>query len=126
MHPLITDNLDDLVVLCRRHRVVHLDLFGSATTADFDVSPNGDSPISGSNSGDYSAVNSGGGESDIDFLVEFEAMEPADHAQYYFDFLQALSDLFHRDIDLVEDGAIRNPYFRRAVDASRVKLYDAA
>ncbi len=47
-------------------------------------------------------------------------------ADRYFGLLEDLELLFHRRIDLVEAGAIRNPYFRREVDANKYTLYDAA
>ena len=34
-------------------------------------------------------------------------------------------DLFGRPIDLVEDSAIKNPYFRESVDETREPLYAA-
>jgi len=34
-------------------------------------------------------------------------------------------DLFGRNVDLVETGAIRNPYFLRAIAKDRVVLYAA-
>jgi predicted nucleotidyltransferase len=44
----------------------------------------------------------------------------------YFDFHAALERLFGRSVDLVEQSAIRNPYFRQAVDhGQRVLLYVA-
>ena len=97
------DVLEALVVLCRRHRVRDLALFGSATGADFDP-----------------------GRSDIDLLVEFEPMPPTDHMQNYFGLLEALEALFGRKVDLVERAAVRNPYVLGSILKSRVPLYAAA
>ena len=33
-------------------------------------------------------------------------------------------DLFGRNVDLVTERSIRNPYFRKAVEASRISIYD--
>jgi hypothetical protein len=38
--------------------------------------------------------------------------------------LLALEQLFQREIDLVTERSIRNPYFRKAVEASRQLVYD--
>jgi uncharacterized protein len=89
-----------LLELCRKYDVLRLDLFGSAVREDFD--PN---------------------KSDLDFLVQFNNFTIHNAADRYFDFLFDLEALFGRKVDLVSDSAIRNPYFRKAVDAERVNLY---
>lgn len=103
MSPDIEGKRPELRALCARIGVRRLDLFGSGARKDFDPS-----------------------SSDLDFLVEFEPMTAARHAEAYFALEEGLSELFGRPVDVVESGAIRNPYFRKAVEASRVLLYDAA
>ena len=49
-------------------------------------------------------------------------MGPADQ---FFGLLEALESLFDRPIDLVDEQAIRNPYFRRGVEATREPIYVA-
>jgi predicted nucleotidyltransferase len=88
--------------LCREFHVEELYLFGSAA------------------SGDFRRL-----RSDIDFLVRFKSSTPADHADRYFGLLAGLRDLFHRRIDLIEIGALKNPYFRESAEANRVLLYEA-
>ena len=78
-------------------------LFGSAATGSFDP-----------------------GISDLDVLAEFEPMPPARRADSYFGLLAELEQLFGVAIDLIEPGPIRNPYFRQAVEATRVVLFEAA
>jgi hypothetical protein len=63
---------------------------------------------------------------DFDLLVEFESLTPADHADSYFGLLEELEDLLQAPVDLVEPRAIRNPFFRGAVEANQVNLYAAA
>lgn len=41
----------------------------------------------------------------------------------YFDFKFALEELLHRDVDLVEYEAIRNPYFKAEVDETKQPIY---
>ncbi|BAU49177.1 DNA polymerase III subunit beta [Sulfurifustis variabilis] len=102
MHPLIAEQHSALEDLCRRHQVRRLALFGSAATGKFEP-----------------------GRSDLDFLVEFHPLSPAERADAYFGLLLALQDLFHRPIDLVEEGASDNPYFLRSVERSKALLYAA-
>lgn len=63
--------------------------------------------------------------SDLDFLVEFHDLEPGTHADAYFGLLQDLESLFERKIDLVMDRAVKNKYFREAVNRDRVVVYAA-
>jgi len=80
-----------------------LSLFGSATTDQFDPK-----------------------NSDLDFLVEFKPVSPSEQAEHYFGLMEDLQILFGMQVDLVESASILNPYFRAAVEKSRVPLYDAA
>ncbi|MCB9878972.1 MAG: nucleotidyltransferase domain-containing protein [Planctomycetes bacterium] len=102
MHPLIEKNRAALAELCRRHHARSLDLFGSAATSKFDPTT-----------------------SDIDFLVEFEEVEPGAFSAAYFGLLEGLSELFGRDIDLVVESSIENPYFRESIERTRTPLYAA-
>jgi predicted nucleotidyltransferase len=100
MIDLVRHKREDLIQLCRRYFVKRLELFGSATGSHF--------------------VD---GKSDLDFLVVFEATTPAQHAERYFGLLASLQDLFERPVDLVELGAIRNPYFLEGIRDTRRDVY---
>ncbi len=102
MNPLIESRRSELEQFCKRFRVKRLDLFGSAATGDFKSEA-----------------------SDLDFLVEFQPLPPNERADSYFGLLFALEDLFQRKIDLVEIGAVQNPYFLRSANQSRTLLYAA-
>ncbi|MBX6765113.1 MAG: nucleotidyltransferase domain-containing protein [Rubrobacteraceae bacterium] len=105
MTELIAAKKSELRALCERYRVERLALFGSALRDDFD---------------------SDSGESDLDFCVEFRPMTPQEHAEAYFGLLEDLESLFGRRVDLVEIGAVRNPYLRREIKTSQQTLYAAA
>ncbi len=93
----------DLARVCSARRVRRLVLFGSAVRGGFDAE-----------------------RSDVDLLVEFEPMPPVEHAEAYFGLQEDLEGLLGRAVDLVEAAAVRNPYFREAVERSHVELYAAA
>lgn len=99
---ILREHEKSLDELCRKHGVERLDAFGSVVSADFDAE-----------------------RSDIDFVVRFAPCEPAEHAERYFGLLNDLEDLFGRGIDLVEEGAVKNPYFREAMNRSRTPVYGA-
>jgi len=83
---------------CRRWKVRELSLFGSVVRDDF------------------------GPDSDVDVLVSFapEAMWS------YWELVDARSELrgvFGRDVDLIEERSLRNPYRRRAILRDKKVLY---
>jgi len=102
MQEIITKNLDAIIRICKDRKVRRLAVFGSAAGDRFD-------PL----------------KSDLDLLVEFEAMSPADHAEQFFGLAGDLETVFSRHVDLVEPGPIRNPYFRKSVEETQVELFPA-
>lgn len=62
--------------------------------------------------------------SDADFLVEFdpEAKRGLDN---YFAFKAELEALLQRGVDLVEPGALRNPYLLAGINSARELVYAA-
>ena len=98
----IEDKLGPLTKLCQQYGVRKLVLFGSALGDDFDPQ-----------------------RSDLDFLVDFQALPAGEYAKSYFGLLQDLEALFGRSVDLVEAGSIHNPYVRRAVEAHQETVYAA-
>ena len=97
----------ELADICRRHAVRALWLFGSAIGI-----PGDDRQF--------------GATSDLDFLVEFQPLPEGRRADAYFRLRDALTDLFHRPIDLVTLESVTNPYFARSIHATKVPLYAAA
>jgi predicted nucleotidyltransferase len=56
----------------------------------------------------------------------FDAEAGSEHAGAYFGLMEDLDRLLGVPVDLVEAGAIRNPYFQEAVRNTQVVLYEAA
>ena len=63
--------------------------------------------------------------SDVDALVEFAPVTVASAVERHFFLRQDLEALFGRQVDLVVAKAMRNPYFIREVESTRVLVYDA-
>ena len=103
MYLIIEQNLDEIIRICTHRRVRHLAVFGSAIDDRFDPD-----------------------RSDIDLLVEFENMQPAEHADQYFGLAEDLERLLNRPVDLVEPEGVRNPYFRKSFEETQVEIYAAA
>ena len=94
---------DTLPALCRRFCVRQLDLFGSAAEGRFDPA-----------------------RSDLDFLVAFEGVAGSAYADAYFGLREGLAELFGREVDLITEPALENPYLRRQVEAQRRRLFPPA
>lgn len=62
-------------------------------------------------------------ESDIDLIVDFSNIAVEDYADNYFDFKFSLQDILKRPIDLLEEKAIKNPYFRQLLNQQRQLVY---
>lgn len=102
MHPAIAQHRPGISAICQRYSIQRLDVFGSAARADdFDAST-----------------------SDADFLVEFEADMPVG-LDAFFGAKADLEKLLGRDVDLVEPGAIRNPFVLASINRSRESVYAA-
>lgn len=63
-------------------------------------------------------------DSDVDFLVEFENVDIQNYFDNYMDFKEKLETLLNRQVDLVENQAIRNPIFRRIIDRDKRLVYE--
>lgn len=98
---LIELNMDRIIALCKKYKVAKLWVFGSILTPRFND------------------------DSDVDLSVSFRKDEIAllDYADNFLDFLDELKTLFGRDVDLVSEDAVRNPYFRRELDATKLLIY---
>ena len=103
MHPEIADRKEEIAGICRRCRVSRLEVFGSAARgSDFDPET-----------------------SDADFLVQFGPDDGLDPLGQFFDLVDALSGALGRPVDLVEEGAVTNPYLLAAINRSRELVYAA-
>lgn len=103
MHKIIADNREAISELCRHYGVRKLEVFGSAArAADFDPT-----------------------NSDADFLVEYLRPPQLGPLEEFFGFRDALADLLERPVDLVEPGAIKNPYIAKEIGNGRELVYAA-
>jgi predicted nucleotidyltransferase len=102
MVAMLQDKQQAIAELCARYGVRRLDVFGSALREDFRP-----------------------GESDVDLLVEFGAMDGYDKARAYFDLLEELRSLLGTDVDLVMVGAVKNRYIARDIERTKQVLFAA-
>jgi|SaaInl7_200m_RNA_FD_contig_31_2401648_length_979_multi_4_in_0_out_0_3 uncharacterized protein len=86
--------------LCRDLSVKRLEYVGSASRGDFDSE-----------------------SSDIDVLIQFEGDEGL--FDRYFALKFGLERIFGRKVDVIQDGAVRNPHLRASLDQDRMAVYEA-
>jgi predicted nucleotidyltransferase len=102
MQPIIAENRDKIIELCRQHHVRRLSVFGSAVRDDFDPE-----------------------RSDVDLLVDFVRTPKVHYAANFFALQKSLQQLLSRDVDLVIDGSVNNSRLR-AIIANEAQLVYAA
>lgn len=89
-----------IITLCAKHKVKKLSAFGSVLRNDFSS------------------------KSDIDLLVNFQDITLESYADNYFNFKFSLEDLLQRPVDLIEEDALKNPYFKNSVRKSCQLIYE--
>lgn len=100
MH-LVEINLRKIIDICKRFHVRKLWVFGSILTSRFNE------------------------QSDVDLCVDFDKskIDIFDYADNFFDFQYALEEIFGRKVDITEDAAVQNPYFRQELNETRRLIY---
>lgn len=95
----LSANRSKLIELCRALSVRRLELVGSAAREDFREE-----------------------SSDIDVLTEFEG----NHALFdrYFDLKFGLEKIFDRKVDIIQSGAVKNPYIRASLEQDKMVIYE--
>lgn len=96
---IVENNIDKIKYLCTKHKVSKLFAFGSVLTNRFQ------------------------NDSDIDLIVDFGDVDLYNYADNYFDLKFSLEKLFKRNVDLLENKAINNPYLRQSIDSSKQLIY---
>ena len=104
MNAIITDNREKIEDICREHHVASLYTFGSVNTDKFNE------------------------DSDVDLIVSFdmEQLPIEEYADVYFDMLFTLEELLNREVDLVTERSIKNPYFKEEIAKNRVLIYKSS
>ena len=93
--------LNQIKVLCKKHKVRNLFVFGSVLTENFT------------------------NNSDIDLIIDININDPIEYAENYFNFKFTLEDLLNRKIDLLEQKALKNKYFIENIDKTKKVIYAA-
>ncbi|HYG40984.1 MAG TPA: nucleotidyltransferase domain-containing protein [Cytophagales bacterium] len=96
---VLTQHIAQIKELCDLNNVKSLFAFGSVTTDKLKR------------------------ESDIDLVVEIDDNDPLSYSDHYFNLKFQLEQLLKRQIDLLEQKAIINPYLREQIEKTKVLVY---
>ena len=97
---IVLDNyMISIAKLCETYKVRTLYAFGSVLTEKFHK------------------------DSDVDFIVDFENLSVEDYVDNYFDLKFSLEDILKRPVDLLEEKAIKNPYFKQNINQQKQLVY---
>ena len=99
MDKLIQDNLNKLKDIFESHHIRKAYLFGSATTGNLKK------------------------DSDVDILVRFDKCPFDGYAENFWDLEDKLAAVLKREVDIVPEHTLRNPYFIKSVRNSRILIY---
>ena len=109
MQPIITNNLKAIQDACKMYGVKELYVFGSAVRDDFSD------------------------KSDVDFMAEFVTKSNPDDIRMlraYYDnmdeFQAHLRKIVSREVDLIQEYAIRNGYLRQLINKEKQLIYAEA
>ncbi|MBU2025723.1 MAG: nucleotidyltransferase domain-containing protein [Patescibacteria group bacterium] len=101
MHPIIDSKLEEIQKACNKYDVKTLYLFGSASKDSYTK------------------------DSDLDFLVSFKEMPLEKYSDNYFALNYQFRELFEKEIDLITDKSLSNPYFIEEINKSKKLIYES-
>jgi predicted nucleotidyltransferase len=93
------NKISQIKKLCESNKVKTLFAFGSVVRDDFNDS------------------------SDVDMVVDIDENDPYKYTDLYFNIKDKLENIFKRQVDLLEERAINNRFFRQELDKTKVKIY---
>jgi len=102
MQQILENRREDLKGICQNLKVKRLYAFGSVVSEKFRK------------------------DSDIDFLISFaDNLSVEEYTNNYFSLHYRLRELFHREIDIVTERTLSNPYFIESINETKELIYEA-
>lgn len=102
MQQFLDKRKDDLKDLCKELKIKRLYAFGSAVSGNFNDN------------------------SDIDFLISFaDNLTVEEYTNNYFLLHYKLRELFNREVDIVTERTLSNPYFIESINETKELIYEA-
>lgn len=100
LHPSFAIFLPQIRELFKKNKIRNACVFGSVLTPDFNT------------------------QSDVDFVLNMEAgIDPVKAGEYYWDLYYDLKKLLNREVDLVSERSLKNPYFIEEINRTKIPIY---
>ncbi|RIH62956.1 nucleotidyltransferase domain-containing protein [Mariniphaga sediminis] len=101
MNNIISSNIEKIRLFFEMHKIERAFIFGSAVTGEFNE------------------------ESDLDFLVRFQPdLDPLEKGELWWNLHDKLRDFFNREIDIVTENSLKNPYFIEELNETKELIYE--
>lgn len=83
------------------HKIERAFIFGSAVTGEFNE------------------------KSDLDFLIRFQPdLDPLEKGELWWNLHDKLRGFFNREIDIVTENSLKNPYFIKELNETKELIYE--
>ncbi len=100
IHPSFQYYLPKVIALLKKYNVKTAYVFGSVLSKEFDVN------------------------SDVDFLINMERnIDPVVAGENYWSLYYDLKKLLNREVDLVSEKSLKNPYFIAEINQTKFPIY---
>ncbi|MFN8431463.1 MAG: nucleotidyltransferase domain-containing protein [Spirosomataceae bacterium] len=100
IHPSVQIFLPEILELFKKCKVESAFLFGSVLTENFNS------------------------ESDIDFIINFqEKIDPLEKGELYWNLYDNLKNKLDHEVDIISEKSLKNPYFIKEINHSKLKIY---
>ena len=100
LHPTIQAFMPQIRDLLQKHKIKNAFVFGSVLTESFN------------------------NDSDVDFLINLqEGLDPVDAGEHLWNLEYELSYLLKRNIDILSERSLKNPFFIREINATKYPIY---
>ncbi|MFP5471742.1 MAG: nucleotidyltransferase family protein [Bacteroidia bacterium] len=96
---ILKQHSEHLKTLCEQHNVETLYVFGSANSDTMKK------------------------DSDVDLLVKFKPFNIAHYFTNYMELKRKLQTLFNRDVDLLEEQTLSNPFLIKSIEKNKTLIY---
>lgn len=101
MNQIILEHKEELTKICESLHIKRMNVFGSAVSGKFNK------------------------ESDIDFLIKFsEELSGEQYTENYFKLHYKLREIFNREIDIISESTLSNPFFIESINNSKELIYE--
>ena len=99
IQPLLLENLPQIRQILTQHRVKSAHAFGSVCTDRFSA------------------------DSDIDLLISFKKIPFGQYAENFWSLEEALNNLLQREVEIVIEKNLRNPFFIKVMNKTKTPIY---